>query len=428
MITYEKLGIRKLINASGTLTLCGGSCTYPEAIEALKLANENFAIVEEVQLRTGEAIAKHFGTEAGLITSGAFSAIVLATAACMMRDTDLDKIASIEPLEWRDDQENTEWLDFERVLPDFWRWENDYPPSYYFGGKAPADVKKIKNEVVIQWCHRNNYDHAYRVAGAKLNYIGNRTDDPYRLVESTCTLEQLDEALTENTAAVTFVAQGGRWKRGIGDPKEICKIAHEHEIPVIADSAGMEPPRANLKKPLEWGADLSTWSAGKGIRAINDTGFLVGRKELINLAHLQGFPHHGIGRGYKVDKASMISAATALEIYLKQDEKAEFEGWDTKVKYMVDELENYIGVASVKRVVGEDPNVPIAEIEIDEKALSKTTMEIRAELKRGKKPIWVQYRRTLHPTKMVLDPRNLKIGEEKIVVQRLKEELKRAQI
>ena len=164
------------------------------------------------------------------------------------------------------------------------------------------------------------------------------------------------------------------------------------------------------------------------MRALNDNGFLTGRKELVNLAHLQFFPHHGIGRGFKVDKASMISTVTALEIYLKQDEKAEFERWDAMTRYMVDELENCNGVAEVERVVGEDPRVPRAVVEINEKALTKTMMEIRAELKRAEKPIWVEFRRALHPNIMILDPQCLKDGEERIVVRRLKEELKRAHL
>jgi len=424
-VTYEDLGVRKLINAAGTLTIAGGSCTYPEVVEAMKRANENYVMMDELQVKSGSVVAELFGTEAALVTAGCFSALVLATAACMTKDTDLGKLASVEPYEMRDDQETTEWIDRIRLLPDFWRWKGEYPSTYLIGGRVPSDLDRIRNEVILQWCHKNNYDHAYRAAGARLVYVGTRKTDTDRIggvSSSTCTPEQLEETITEKTAAVSFVTVYGRWKLGV-HPEEICKIAHEHDVPVIADCASMEPPRANLQKVMKWGVDLACWSGGKQIRGPNDTGFLVGRKGLVDLARLHCFPHHGIGRGYKAEKASIVGAVTALQTWLRQDEEAEFDHLHRLAKYFVDEFEGVPGVRSARLRVTEDPRLPFADIEIDEKASGKRMLDMRVNLKRGPQPIWTAFRL---PNILVLNPYTLKEGEEKVVAQRLKEELKGA--
>jgi len=126
---------------------------------------------------------------------------------------------------------------------------------------------------------------------------------------------------------------------------EVIETAHHCRIPVIVDAAASLPPKANLTRFIEAGADLVIYSGGKGIRGPQSSGILCGRRELIASAALQcwdldclaelwdppaewiessfvagGVPNHGIGRGLKVGKEEIVGLWTALERFNQLDE------------------------------------------------------------------------------------------------------------
>src|SRR5881409_1111655 len=123
---YRELGVRTVINASGTLTRLGGSRMAPEVLEAMAAASRSFVRIEDLQEAAGKVIAEITGAESGYVTSGAAAGLLLGTAACIA-GLDLQKM--------------------ER-LPD-------------------TSAPDTKCEVVVHRVHRNSYDHAVRTAGAK---------------------------------------------------------------------------------------------------------------------------------------------------------------------------------------------------------------------------------------------------------------------
>ena len=124
MGVYEDLGVRTIINASGTLTRLGGSRMATEVLDAMSEAAASFVHIDELQARAGEVIADLTGAEAGYVTTGAAAGLALGMAACIA-GLDVGKM----------DQ-----------LP---------------------DTTGMKNEVVVQRGHRNAYDHAIRTAGIR---------------------------------------------------------------------------------------------------------------------------------------------------------------------------------------------------------------------------------------------------------------------
>ena len=58
MGVYESLGVRTIINASGTLTRLGGSRMAPEVLAAMAEAAASFVHIDELQARAGEVIAE----------------------------------------------------------------------------------------------------------------------------------------------------------------------------------------------------------------------------------------------------------------------------------------------------------------------------------------------------------------------------------
>src|SRR6195256_6234485 len=71
---YESLGVKHVINATGTVTNLGGSVMPPEVVAAWADAARHFVDLIELQDKVGERIAKLIGVEAALVTTGAAGA------------------------------------------------------------------------------------------------------------------------------------------------------------------------------------------------------------------------------------------------------------------------------------------------------------------------------------------------------------------
>jgi len=76
---------------------------------------------------------------------------------------------------------------------------------------------------------------------------------------------------------------------------QVVAIAHRRGVPVIVDAASMLPPRENLTKFLRLGADLVSFSGGKGIRGPQSTGILAGRRDSRARGLAQREPQPGPG-------------------------------------------------------------------------------------------------------------------------------------
>ena len=85
---YSELGIKPIINAIGSVTLLGGSTPPKPVLDAMDDANSTYVPLEELEEKAGRYIADMFGAKAVYITSGAGSALTLATAAFMAGDND----------------------------------------------------------------------------------------------------------------------------------------------------------------------------------------------------------------------------------------------------------------------------------------------------------------------------------------------------
>src|SRR6185503_7903315 len=68
---YERLGVKRVINAAGTLTVLGGSLMPPEVVAAWTDASRHFVDLVDLQNKVGSRIAQLIGVEAALVTTGA---------------------------------------------------------------------------------------------------------------------------------------------------------------------------------------------------------------------------------------------------------------------------------------------------------------------------------------------------------------------
>src|ERR687896_560845 len=85
---YQELGAKPVINAIGSVTMLGGSTPAPEVKAAMEQADRAYVPLMELEEKAGEAIARMVNVPAAYVTSGAGSALTLATAAFMAGDDD----------------------------------------------------------------------------------------------------------------------------------------------------------------------------------------------------------------------------------------------------------------------------------------------------------------------------------------------------
>ena len=366
MDIYDKLGIKKLINAEGTLTSLGGSVIDPAVMDAMNEASRYFVDLNELLKKSGEYVANLLGVEAAYITSGAAAGLTLSTAACIT-GTDPAKI---------------------RQLP---------------------DLQGLKNEVLIQKSHRNGYDHAVRQTGVTLIEFG--------LIKETYPWE-LKAAISERAAAiVNFLEFENDRNLALAD---VISIGKEMGVPVIVDAAAELPPVENLSRFFHMGADLTVFSGGKDICGPQSSGLIVGRRDLIDACALNANPHYSIGRAMKVGKEEIAGMITALELYLKQDFAAEEKMWEDMVAYIVDTLSDVPGL-DARRVSPAEPGVqpnwiPRVYLDWDEKTIPLSRSEIKSHLRQGKPGIAVGKT----STGLFVNPQTLKPGQEKIAAQTLR--------
>ena len=300
---YEDLGVVPIINACGTVTRLGGAPLDTAALAAYASAAQQSVAIEELQIAVSQQLSQWLDCEAGLIASGAAAALTLGTAA-ILAGTD---IARMEAL--------------------------------------PATTQ-FPNELLIASDQRSGYDHAVRAAGAKIVAVGMNevvSGAGVRRVEPW----EYAAAITEQTAGILYV-QTDSSRPLLAD---VIRVAKEHGLPVLVDAAGEIPPVENLKRLVDLGADLVAFSGGKAMRGPQATGLLLGTRTLVGSALLQmldmddhptlwtapaeffgagevvGMPRHGIGRGLKVSKESIMAVMTALEKFLGPEQSNLMNVW-----------------------------------------------------------------------------------------------------
>jgi D-glucosaminate-6-phosphate ammonia-lyase len=384
---YEKYGLRRVINAATCLTRLGGSRPHPDVFKAMEDASKAYIQIPALQAWAGEKIARVTGAEAGLPTAGAVNALTLAAAACIMKGTELEEYDPLGPSSPH------------RIIQ-----------------RLPMHTEGLRTEFVVQKSDRNTYDHAVECAGGRIVEAG---------TEEGTTVEELEAAITDRTAAFYFTLRGS--KKGLPLDTYI-ETAHRSGVPVIVDAAPDLRPKKILTHYIEKGVDLVVFSGGKHLGGPNNTGILAGRGDLIKLAHLQAYPFDGVGRGAKMSRETIVGLVVALGKYLEKDDEALFRAWDEKAKWMADQLTGVpglkAGVTYEYTVEDGEPMTPLAYVTLDERA-GMTARELQARLKDGDPIIETLYEPAFliddYQGKLTMNPEHMLEGDEEIVVERIKE-------
>jgi len=366
----RRLGLRPIINVSGTMTALGASIVVPEAVQAVADVLSEFVEITDLQRKASAAIARATGAEAGFVTACASAGITLSVAGCMT-GADLGRIEQL------------------------------------------PDATGLKNEVVIQLGHMVGYgapvEQAIRLAGATVVPVGQATEvRPY----------QVAHGLGERTAAAVYVVSHHCVSYGQLPLHQFAEICHARGVPVLADLAS----EYDLRGFLAAGADVAIYSAHKFLGGPT-AGIVAGPKALIRAAFLQNF---GVGRGMKVGKEGMAGTIAALEAWAKRDHAAVRT---LETGHLTLWRERFGGRPGVTVTLEPDPtNNPLdrLKVEVDPEAARTTAWDLADALAAGDPPVIVRDHEVEHGY-FYLDPCNLHPGEAVIVADRIIQELEKAQ-
>ena len=319
---YTRIGVRPFINLTGTLTINGGALSLPEVRDAEHQA-AGFAVnIDELMERVGARIAELMGCEGAIVTAGASAALTHATAAC---------IAGADP-------------ELIQQLP---------------------DLTGLKDEVIIPRESRNVYDQAFRGLSVRMVEVD--------------TQAAFHAALGPRTAMVAVLGTGEA--RGPLRLEEMAAAARKTGVPVVVDAAAELPQRPNPY--LTRGADLVAYSGGKVIRGPQCAGLLLGRKDLVWAAFMNGAPHHAFGRPMKVGKGEVMGMLTAVEMLMARGIEVDYRRWRGWLQEISDTLTRLPGVRTeINDPAGASP-FPTMMVEWDPARNGITAGEVHAQLMDG---------------------------------------------
>ncbi len=359
-----ELGLRPVINVSGTMTALGASIIVPEAIDAMTRIAPEFVDMTDMQRKASPHIARLTGAEAGAVTACCSAGITMAIAACMT-GADLGKIEQ---------------------LPDA-------------GG--------MKNEVPLQIGHMVSYGapvtQAVRLTGARVIPVGEATG---------ARAHQLRAALSDASAAALYVVSHHVVDHGQIPLDEFVAICHESSVPVVVDAAS----EYDLRLFLNQGADLVIYSGHKFLGGPT-SGIVAGRRDLVAAAYLQNF---GICRGMKIGKESIAGLIATLEAWERRDHAAVRERENRHLALWQERLAAAQGVRAEILPDPTDNPLDRLRVHIEPATAGGAAWDVAAALSVGEPPVIVRDHLIEHGF-FDIDPCNLHDGEAEVVATRLVE-------
>ncbi len=327
MNIYKQLGVKTIINGWGTVTKISGSVMAPEVVEAMVEASRNYVEIAALHEAAGKRIAELLDVEACCITCGAAAGIAISAAACMA-GTDQAKILQLPVTD----------------------------------GMA--------DEALVLKCHRTLYDQAILLSGIRMKEIG---------TTSFAAPEQVEWAISEKTALFFYASEAEPMRGSIPLP-DLMPILKKHNIPVVVDAAAEVPPKRNIRKYLDMGADLVLFSGGKEIRGPQASGLILGTKKMVAACDANCCPNYSIGRSMKIDKETIVGITKAVELFAAKDYDKQIAEWEDRIHRIAAALAKNPH-AVVREGTPVEPGIQPADLlRAYVRPLRKTAKQLHAEL------------------------------------------------
>lgn len=354
-----KYGLKRVINASGRMSILGVSAPSNNVMEAMKVGGQSYVEIADLVDKAGEHIAGLLESEAAIVVNSASSGIALSIAA-LVTAGNLRKSERLH-----------------------------------------QDVIS-KNEIVLLKGHNVQYgapiETMVYLGGGKLVEAGYANEGK---------AEHIAEAINENTAAILYVKSHHAVQKNMISVEEAWEVAKAHKVPLIVDAAAEE----DVKKYVQV-SDLAIYSGSKSIEGPT-SGIVAGKKKYIEWLKVQ---LHCIGRSMKVGKETTFGLLQALDEFFVKKDNSKKEKASLEVLTSLHSLEG-VKVEIVQDEAGRE--IYRARIHIDPAASNTTAKEVNDKLKNGEIAIYTRDY-GVRQGFFDIDPRPLQGEEIYIIEERLK--------
>ena len=363
MNVYEKIGLQRVINASGRMTALGVSTLSDQVAQAAVEGGQSYVVITDLYKKAGEIISTYTKAEDSCPTCSASAAIAITIAAIISKG----KKSIIEKLPWSDGLANEIIIQKGHVV----QYGAPMTSMIKLGGGVPVEVG-MANKVAP---------------------------------------EDIEEAINDKTVALFYVKSHHCVQKGMVSISEMIEIAHRHNLPLMIDAAAEE----DFEKYVAMGADAVIYSGAKALEATT-SGFVTGKKEIMENCRKQ---YIGIGRAMKVGKEQIMGLLAALDRYYNKDHDLEIKTQLEIVDYINKEIAKIPGL-STKTIQDEaGREIYRSQVKVDEEKVGKTAIQIDKELREGNPSIHCRTH-LLNQGIMSFDPRPLVEGDKELIVEKLK--------
>ena len=255
---YEAYSIKKVINASGKMTILGGSRVSEHIMEASRIGAANFFEIKDLLDKTGEYLAHLLDVESTYIVNSASGGIAQCVAAAICKD-------------------------------------NLYDILHLSLCSKPRDILMAKGHNVD---YGTPIEVTISLGGGIVREAG---------YANVCTKEHMEACINDQTAALLYVKSHHCVQKGMLSISEMVELKHKYHLPLIIDAAAEE----DLISYARMGADAVIYSGTKALEGVT-SGIIIGKQDFIQLVKLQS---KGIGRVMKIGKENILALVTAIEDY-----------------------------------------------------------------------------------------------------------------
>lgn len=325
-----KYGLKRVINASGRMSILGVSAPTDTVMEAMKQGGQSYVEIADLVDKAGNYIARIVGSEAAVVVNSASSGIALSVAAIVTQGN----------------RRRSERLHQEAIQ---------------------------KNEIIILKGHNVQYGAPVEtmvfLGGGKLLEVGYANEGR---------AEHIEEAISDKTAAILYVKSHHAVQKNMISVEEAWEVAQRRGVPLIVDAAAEE----NIQKYVKV-SDLAIYSGSKAIEGPT-SGIVAGKRTYVEWLKVQLY---GIGRSMKVGKEVTYGLLQALDEYIVKQDRSEQE------KETLQALMPLSEIAGVRVTIVQDEAgraIYRGRIHIDPKQTSTNAMKVAAGLQNGEIAIYTR--------------------------------------
>ncbi|WP_078412419.1 DgaE family pyridoxal phosphate-dependent ammonia lyase [Priestia abyssalis] len=325
-----KYGLKRVINASGRMSILGVSAPTDTVMDAMKHGGQNYVEIADLVDKAGDYVARILGSEAAIVVNSASSGIALSVAALVTKGN----------------RRKSERLHQELIS---------------------------QNEIIMLKGHNVQYgapvETMVYLGGGKLVEVGYANEGR---------AEHIEDAISESTAAILYVKSHHAVQKNMISVEEAWEIAKRNGVPLIVDAAAEE----DIQKYVKY-SDLAIYSGSKAIEGPT-SGIVGGKRQYIEWLKVQLYC---IGRSMKVGKETTFGLLQALDEYGVKEDKSEQEKETLQALMPLKDIEG-VNVTIVQDEAGRA--IFRARIQIDPEQANTTAKDVVTGLREGEIAIYTR--------------------------------------